>query len=122
MSTPVADTGLDLLGEHVEHADGGALGARPGGGGHGHQRVERLGGRFAPADGLVDVVHQLAGVGGEQVDRLGGVDAGAAAHGHIGVPGPVGLGVVDRLLEAGVGRFDVDAVVDVGLDVEPLHL
>jgi hypothetical protein len=30
--------------------------------------------------------------------------------------------VVDRLLEAGVGRLDVDAVVHMGLDVEPLHL
>jgi hypothetical protein len=31
-------------------------------------------------------------------------------------------GVVDRRLQAGVGRLDVGAVVDVGLDAEPPHL
>ena len=42
--------------------------------GHGDQRLQRLRRRLAAADRGVDVVDQLAGVGGQQVDRLGGVD------------------------------------------------
>ena len=88
--------------------------AGPGGGGHGDQRLERLARRRAPSDRGVDVVHQLAGVGGEQVDRLGGVDARPTADGDEGVPRARCARVVDRLLEAGVGRLDVHPVVDAG--------
>ena len=81
--------GLDLQRQHVQHADRGALRAGAGRGGHGDQRLERVDRRPAPADRRVDVVHQLAGVGGQQVDRLGGVDARAAADGDEASHGPV---------------------------------
>ena len=79
-------------GEDVEDADRGALAAGPGRGGHGDQRQQRLGRRSAAADRRVDVVEQLAGVGGEQVDRLGGVDRRPAADRD------------DRVERAGVAR------------------
>ena len=74
------------------------------------------------ADRGVDVVHQLAVVGGEQVDRLRGVDRGPAADRDERVPRPGVAGVGDRRLHAGVGRLDVDAVEDRRLDAELAHL
>jgi hypothetical protein len=118
----VADPGLDVLLQHVEDADGGALGPGARRGRDRDERAQRLGRRPPLADGRVDVVHQLARVGEQQVHRLGGVDGGPAADGHEGVPGPVRLGPLDGLPHALVVGLDVDAVVDVGLDVEAAHL
>ncbi len=91
-------------------------------GGHGHQWLQRLLRVATLADGGVDVVHQVAVVGDEQVDRLGGVDRRTAADGDVGVPRPRVPGVGDRRLEAGVGGLDVDAVEDGRLDAELTHL
>ena len=77
-----------------------------------------LTGARAATDRSVDVVHQLAGVGGEQVDRLGGVDRRPAADRDEPVPWTVLAGEVDRLGEARVGRLDVGAVEDHRLDAE----
>lgn len=70
----------------------------------------------------VEVVRQGARVGGEQVDRLGGVDARPSADGDEGVPRAVLARVGDGELQARVGRFDVRRVEDDGLDPEPAHL
>ena len=63
------------------------------------------------ADRRVDVVHQLAGVGQQQVDRLGGVDRGAAADRDDGVERAAVAGEVDRVRERLVGGLDVHLVV-----------
>ena len=81
-SARVADPGLHLQRQHVEHADRGALRAGAGRGRDRDQRQQRLGRRQRLPDRRVDVVHQLAGVGGQQVDRLRGVDRRAAADGQ----------------------------------------
>ncbi len=118
----VADPGLDLQRQHVHHADGRALGAGARRGGDGDERLQRLRRRLALADRHVDVVHQLTGVGGEQVDRLAGVDARPAADRDEGVPRAGRAGLLDRGDEALVGRLDVDAVEDTRLDAELRHL
>ena len=68
-------------------------------------------GACALPTGRVDVVHQLARVGGQQVDRLGGVDRGAAADREDRVERPGVAGELDRLVQRLVGRLDVHAVV-----------
>jgi hypothetical protein len=77
---------------------------------------------LAEANGLVHIVHQLPGVGGEQVDGFRRVDARAAAHGHEGVPGSVVPRVVDGALQALVGRLHPAPVEDQSLDAEVAHL
>src|ERR671929_1590 len=61
----------------------------------------------------------LASVGGEQVDRLGGVYRRAAADGDEAVPRPLSPRVPGGLVEAVVGRLHVDAVEDLRLDAVP---
>ncbi len=112
----VADAGLDVLVEDVEHAHRRRLAARAGGGRHGEQRQQRRGRRASAAHRGVDVVHELAGVGGEQVDGLAGVDRRAAADGEDRVEGTVLASEGDRVGEGDVGRLDPRLVVDDDLD------
>ncbi len=74
--------------------------------------------RHPLADRHVDVVHQLAGVGQQQIDGLGSVDARTAADGDERIPRPAVAGIVDGGRQAGIGRFDVHIGEDAGLDAE----
>src|SRR5262245_98408 len=106
----MADPSLDPQVQHVEHAHRGALGACTRRGRHGDQRVQWTG-RGAPgADRRVEVFGEVAVVGGEQVDGLGGVDAGAAADRDERVPGAGLVRVVDGGTERDVGRLDAYTV------------
>ena len=104
--------------QHVQHADRRALAAGPGRRRHRDERQQRLGRRPAAADRGVDVVEQLPRVGGEQVDRLGGVDRRPAADRHDASNGPASRGnamaaaaLVRRLDVHPVEHDDLDAVV-----------
>ena len=76
----------------------------------------------ALADRGVHVVEQVAGVGAEQVDRLGGVDRGSAADRDEGVPRPAVAGELDGLDHARVGGLDVRPVEQHRLDAGGLDL
>jgi hypothetical protein len=106
----VADAALHVLVEDVEHADGGALAAGAGRGRHREQRGERLLRRAALAHRGVHVVEDVAGVGAEQVDGLGGVDRGAAADRDERVPRTALARELHGLHQAGVGRLHVRPV------------
>ena len=118
----VRDAGLDVLVQDVEHADRGALAAGAGGGRDGHEREQRVGGGLGAPDRGVDVVHQVAIVGDQQVHRLCGVDAAATADRHDRVERTFRTGELDGLDHAGVGRLDAGAVVDDGLETIGLEL
>src|SRR5680860_394825 len=118
----MADPGLDLERQHIEHADGGALTTRTRGGGYGDQRTQSVDRRDAPAHRDVDVVHQFTWVRGQQVDRLGRIDRRPAPDRDVGVPRTALTCEVDRLTHAVVGGFDMGPVEDAGLDSERLHL
>ena len=113
---PVADAGLHLHRQDVHDADRwcspqpvpAVVGTATSG-------FSGPGRRRAGADGLVDVVHQLAVVGGQQVDRLGGVDRRAAADGDEPVPVARVAGVLDGLEHRVVGRLDMHAVEHFGV-------
>ena len=108
--------------EHVEHADGGALAAGAGGGGHGDERQQRVDRRGGLPDRRVDVVHQLAGVGQQQVDRLAGVDRRAAADRDHRVERAVLAGEADRVGHRLVGGLDVHPVVRRDVEAAVGHL
>ena len=106
----MGDAGLGAHSQVVEHRHPGGLAAGTGGGGHGHQGLEGPRDRLAAANGVIDVGQQLGGVGGVEVGRLGGVDAGAAAHGGKAVATAL-LGGADRLSKRGVARLHPGFVV-----------
>ena len=72
-------------------------------------------GRLARADRRRDEVEQLTGVGGQQVDRLGGVHGRSAADRDEAVP-VLFAGPCHRLVDALVGGLDGHPVEHLGLD------
>src|ERR1035441_4292673 len=76
-------------------------------------------GSTPPSDRRVDVVHQVALVGGQQVHRFGGVDGRAAAHRDEPVPGTLLPGVTGGFVHAVVGGLDVTSVKDLRRDPVP---
>jgi len=102
----MADAGLDLVAEHVEHADRGALAASARRGRDRDHRGQSVDRRSPAPDGEVDVVHEVAGVGGQEVDGFGGVDAGAASDRDDGVERAVVATERHCHRHAFVGRLD----------------
>src|SRR5262249_45807065 len=82
---------------------------------YGVQWLERAWLRAALADCLVDGVQERRWIGRQEVDRLARIERAPAADGDE----PVELAlarVLGGFLHRPVGRLDLDAVVDIGLD------
>ncbi|GBD16592.1 hypothetical protein HRbin26_01490 [bacterium HR26] len=111
----VGDAGLHLELQEIEHDDSRRLAAGTGRRRESDVRLQRTRYRLSLADRLVDVVHQLARMGGKEVHRLGGVDGAAPAQRderlRLRLPG-----IGDRVVHRAVGRLHVDVVVHVELD------
>ena len=99
----------------VEDRDRRGLRPRAGGRRDGEQRHERARRLAAAADRRVDVVDDLAAVGGDEVGDLRGVEARAAADAHEAVEAARDRGV-GRDLEGLVARLDADVREDVDVD------
>ena len=111
----MGDAGLGLHFQQVEDGHPRRLAARARGGGDGDQRREGPGDWAPLADGRVYIGEEVCGVGCVEVRGLGGVDAGAAAHGDVAVESAPGR-EVDGLLERDVRRLDPYAVEGHGVD------
>ena len=112
----VADAGLELEGEDVEHAHRGRFGPSARRRGDRDQGLECVHGRAAQADRPVQVVGQVAGVGRQQVHDLGGIDDRAAPDGHEAIEASLGPDPGDCLLRGGIGGLDRNALETDDLD------